>query len=175
MKTRLFLLLCLAILLPALGASAETLLGVVVNGNTGSPINGAAVMLRDQKIQTTTDFNGQFRLTAPDKTGTGDYIVIMCDGYDSFSTQVTGQGNTVNLGEIRLQPVESNNDYYGDLEDLIFDESALDDDEGPRRAWPHLPAPTTTSITTRPRITSAPCTSAIAAWTTNTRACISTA
>ena len=69
MKTRLFLLLCLAILLPALGASAETLLGVVVNGNTGSPISGATVTLRDQKVQVTTNFNGQFRLTAPDKTG----------------------------------------------------------------------------------------------------------
>lgn len=130
MKTRLFLLLCLAILLPALGASAETLLGVVVNGNTGSPISGATVTLRDQKVQVTTNFNGQFRLTAPDKTGSDDYVVIMCDGYDSFSTRVTVQGNTVNIGEIRLQPVESNNDYYGDLEDLIFDESALDDDEG---------------------------------------------
>ncbi len=128
MKTRLFLLLCLATLIPALGASAATLLGVVVNGDNGSPICGASVMLREHNVQAVTDFNGQFRLNAPD--GVNDYIVVMCAGYDSFSIEVVNAGPTVNLGEIRLSPANTNADYYGDLEDLIFDETALENDEG---------------------------------------------
>ena len=68
MKTRLFLLLCLVTLIPALGASAATILGVVVDSSNGSPLSGATVVLRGQNAQTMTNFNGQFRITAPDGT-----------------------------------------------------------------------------------------------------------
>ncbi len=128
MKTRQFLLLCLVCLMPALGASAATILGVVVDGTSGSPLSGATVTVRDAKAQAMTNFNGQFRITVPD--GTNDYVVVMCDGFDSYSTEVNNVRSTVNLGEIRLTPVNTGTDMYGDLEDLIFDETALDNDEG---------------------------------------------
>lgn len=114
--------------MPALGASAATILGVVVDGTSGSPLSGATVTVRDAKAQAMTNFNGQFRITVPD--GTNDYVVVMCDGFDSYSTEVNNVRSTVNLGEIRLTPVNTGTDMYGDLEDLIFDETALDNDEG---------------------------------------------
>ena len=96
MKTRLFLLLCLVTLIPALGASAATILGVVVDSSNGSPLSGATVVLRGQNAQTMTNFNGQFRITAPD--GTDDFVVVMCDGFESYSVEVSDAKSTVNLG-----------------------------------------------------------------------------
>ena len=66
MKKRLFLFLCPTALWPALGAMAASVVGVVVNGNSGSPLSGATVMLRDQNSQALTNFNGQFRINASD-------------------------------------------------------------------------------------------------------------
>ncbi len=43
MKLRLFLYLLLALAWPALGSSAATVVGVVVNGSNGSPLSGAVV------------------------------------------------------------------------------------------------------------------------------------
>ena len=127
MRKRLFLLLCLAALLPSFGAMAASVIGVVVNGNSGSPISGATVFLRDASAQVSTNFNGQFRITAPDGS---DYLTVLCDGYDAFVTDIEIAGQVVNLGEIRLQPTDTDDEYYGDVADLTFDESVLDDDEG---------------------------------------------
>lgn len=128
MKSRQFILLCLLALLPALGASASTVLGVVVNGTTGSPINGASVLLRGQDSQVSTNFNGQFRINIPE--GETDVLVVVCDGYKSYAADVVIDDVTVNVGEIRLYAEEQVSDYYGDAEDLIFDETALENDEG---------------------------------------------
>ena len=114
MKTRLFLLLCLVTLIPALGASAATILGVVVDSSNGSPLSGATVVLRGQNAQTMTNFNGQFRITAPD--GTDDFVVVMCDGFESYSVEVSDAKSTVNLGEIRLNPVNTGTEMYAALE-----------------------------------------------------------
>ncbi len=59
MKLRLFLLLLVAVLWPSLTCAAATLTGVVVNGDSGSPVSGATVLLRDQNVQASTNFNGQ--------------------------------------------------------------------------------------------------------------------
>lgn len=126
MKPRLFLLLCLMALVPALSAAAATVLGVVVN-TSGGPVSGASVYVRDLNLQATTNFNGQFRLDVPD--GTSAYAAVVCDGYESAGFDITAARATVNVGEIRLSPVDAGIDYYGDAEDLIFDETALDDDE----------------------------------------------
>lgn len=128
MKSRQFILLCLLALLPALGASASTVLGVVVNGTTGSPISGASVLLRGQDSQVSTNFNGQFRINIPE--GETDVLVVVCDGYQSYATDVVIDDVTVNVGEIRLYAEVQASDYYGDAEDLIFDETALENDEG---------------------------------------------
>ena len=129
MKLRLFLLLLVTALWPALAGSAATLTGVVVNGKSGSPVSGATVLLRDHNAQALTNFNGQFRLDAPDNSDV--MLLVSVDGYYSYSVNVPVGAGTVNVGEIRLSPDETPADtYFGDNEDLIFDETALEDDEG---------------------------------------------
>lgn len=128
MKLRLFLLLLVAALWPSLISTAATLTGVVVNGKSGSPVSGATVLLRDHSEQATTNFNGQFRLQTPDNTE--GILLVNCDGYEPYVLDVTIGHGTVNTGEIRLTEADGAEDYYGDTEDLIFDETALENDEG---------------------------------------------
>ena len=128
MRLRLFLILLLASVFGGATASAATIVGVVVNGNSGSPLSGATVMLRDGDTSATSNFNGQFRLQCDDNADA--YLIVMCDGYHSFGSDIAIGAGTVNMGEIRLMPVDDATTYYGDAEDLIFDETILDDDEG---------------------------------------------
>lgn len=130
MKVKMFLLLMLVALLPATAqtSSTRTITGVVVNSNTGSPISGATVYLRDLGISVTTNFNGDFRVNVPTGSQT-DYLVVSSDAYDSYGVDVMPSGN-INLGEIRLNPQGESSDFYGDLEDLMFDEAVVEDDEG---------------------------------------------
>lgn len=129
MKLRLFLLLLLASVFPSLSGAAATLTGVVVNGTSGSPVGGATIALRDLTVQASTNFNGQFRLEVPDNTTS--YLTVTCDGYEPFGVDVnTGRG-IFNVGEIRLNPVlEGTDEFFGEYDDLTFDEQLLDDDEG---------------------------------------------
>ena len=85
MKARLRLLLLAALLCP-LGAIAATLTGVVVNGNTGSPVSGATILLRDQNVQTGTNFNGQFRLDVADDSDI--YMIVNADGFTSTGVDI---------------------------------------------------------------------------------------
>lgn len=128
MRLKLFLLLLLAAIFPSLAQSTSTITGVVVNSNSGSPVSGAVVVLRDLGVTATTNFNGGFRLTA-DATGKAEYLVVSCDAYESHAENVVLRQGTINLGEIRLSPVDSNIEFYGDQDDLIFDETALEDEE----------------------------------------------
>ena len=128
MRQRLFILVLLSALWPALLASAATVVGVVVNGSTGSPLNGAYVSVGADGTRVTTNFNGQFRLETADNTDA--YIVVSCDGYQSAGIETAIGAGTVNVGEIRLTQDNIGEDFYGDAADLIFDEAVLDDDEG---------------------------------------------
>ncbi len=126
MRKRLLLLLCLPLLLPAFAAMAATVVGVVVNGDSGSPLSGATVALRTQSTQVLTNFNGQFRLEAAPGT---DDIIVICDGFDTYTAEVNIGGATVNVGEIRLVP-QNQDEFYTNLTELTFDEAALEDEEG---------------------------------------------
>lgn len=128
MKLRLLLLLSVAVVWSTLTCSAATLVGVVVNGNSGSPISGATVLLRDHEAQASTNFNGQFRLETPDDTMA--MLIVSSDGYDTYTLEVAIGSGTVNVGELRLTNESFNDDFFGELDDLVFDESVLDDDEG---------------------------------------------
>ncbi len=128
MRQRLFILVLLSALWPALLASAATVVGVVVNGSTGSPLSGAYVSVGADGTRVTTNFNGQFRLETADNTDA--YIVVSCDGYQSAGIETAIGAGTVNVGEIRLTQDNIGEDFYGDAADLIFDEAVLDDDEG---------------------------------------------
>ncbi len=114
----------LAAIIPAL-AQAPRVVGVVVDGSTGAPVNGAQVALRNQGTVVVTNTAGEFSLQA---TMGSDYLLISCESYESYGMDINVAGTT-NVGTIRLT---SNNqtDYFGDSEELIMDESMLEDDEG---------------------------------------------
>lgn len=128
MKLKLLLLLLLAAVWPAASSMAASVVGVVVNGSNGSPLSGATVTLRDAGLNTITNFNGQFRLDVDG--GTTDYLTVTLDGYDPLGMELHLTGATNNVGEIRLQPNLSGEDYYGDANDLLFDESVMEEEEG---------------------------------------------
>ncbi|MDE6853951.1 MAG: carboxypeptidase-like regulatory domain-containing protein [Muribaculaceae bacterium] len=127
MKLRLFLLLLVAALWPSLTVAAATLTGVVVNGDSGSPVSGATVLIDGRNEQATTNFNGQFRINVPDEA---DYaLTVVCDGFDATAMTVHVGRGTLNTGEIRVFPAAGES-LVDDLVDLVFDEAALDGDEG---------------------------------------------
>ena len=127
MRLKLFLLVLLTALLPSM-AQTSNVVGVVLNGSTGSPVSGAYVSLRgaDKTVQST--FAGNFALSAP--AGGTDYLVITCDGFETAGIDVVLTPGTVNLGDIRLTPDDFEADFYGDADDIIYDEAMLEDEEG---------------------------------------------
>lgn len=126
MRLRLFLLTLAVALLPSLSCMAATLTGVVVNGDSGSPLSGATVLLRDSNVQASTNFNGQFRIDVPDNSDV--YLIVTNDGFTDFVQQYHIGRGTVNAGEIRIFP-SSNDELFGEIDDLMFDESVLNDDD----------------------------------------------
>lgn len=128
MKKRLYLLLFAAALLAPLSSYAATLVGVVVNGASGSPVNGASVTVRGGKDVARTNFNGQFRINVADDSDAA--VIISCDGFGTVVRDVKVGRGTVNAGEIRLAAQSNGNEFLGDNLDLVFDETALENDEG---------------------------------------------
>ena len=127
MRLKLFLLVLLTALLPSL-AQTSNVVGVVLNGSTGSPVSGAYVSLRgaDKTVQST--FSGNFALSAA--AGGSDYLVITCDGFEAAGLDINLTPGTVNVGEIRLVTADFATDFYGDDDDIIYDEAMLEDEEG---------------------------------------------
>lgn len=126
MRLKLLLTMLLAAIIPAM-AQTSRVVGVVVNGSTGAPVSGAQVSLRNQGAVTTTNISGEFSLKA--KAGS-DYLLVTCDTYESYGEDLTINAGTTNAGTIRLTSNDVATDYYGDSEELIMDESMLEDDEG---------------------------------------------
>ncbi len=127
MRLKLFLLACIAAVLPVF-AQTSNLVGVVVNGSTGAPVNGASVTLRNSGVSANTNFSGDFSLNA--KSGGTDLLIVVCDGYEAYSREVLISGKQISLGQIRLNPENVDDDYYGDTDDMVYDESVLEDEEG---------------------------------------------
>lgn len=125
MRIKLFLLALLSAVLPIV-AQAATLTGVVVNSTSGNPVSGAYVTLRSTGIATMTGFNGDFRLEVNPGT---DYVVVSCDGYEPAGIDVTLTAGANDLGHVRLTPALDTSDYYGDADDLVFDEAVLEDED----------------------------------------------
>ncbi len=124
MRLKLFLFALLSAVLPVLAQTA-TLTGVVVNSESGSPVSGATVMLRDKGVSANTGFNGDFQLeTTPGQY----YLVISCDGYESLGFDVAAAAGVNQLGNIRLKNL-STDAYYGDAMDMVYDEDLLEDDD----------------------------------------------
>ncbi|MDO5394330.1 MAG: TonB-dependent receptor [Bacteroidales bacterium] len=127
MRLKLFLFALLAAVVPMV-AQTSTIVGVVVNGSTGAPVSGASVRLQQSGLSASTNFSGDFSLRA--NGGTSDLLLISCDGFEAYSKEIALAGKSVNLGTIRLTPNDVATDYYGDAEDIIFDEQVMEDEEG---------------------------------------------
>lgn len=127
MRLKLFLLMLLASTL-ALTAQTSALSGVVVNGTTGTPVGGVKVEL--QGTSALTGYNGDFTL---DKLPTGKaYMIVTAEGYQPAGIDVEIIDGKLDLGTISLVPATDNvvEEYFIGSDDLMFDEAALDDEEG---------------------------------------------
>ena len=125
MRLKPFLLAILTAVLPLI-AQATTVTGVVGNSQTGSPVHGATVVLRTAGVATTTGFNGDFRLEVP---AGNDYLVVDLEGYTSLGLDVKIVEGANDLGHLRMVPNLTSDDYYGDSQDLVFDEALLEDED----------------------------------------------
>ena len=127
MRLKLFLPVLLAALMPSF-AQNSNVVGVVLNGSTGSPVSGAYVKLRGADKTTQSTFTGNFSISAP--AGGTDYLIVTCDGFEDAGIDVNLTPGAVNVGDIRLTPVNYESDFYGDDDDIIYDEAMLEDEEG---------------------------------------------
>ncbi len=83
---------------------AQSFTGSVVSADSGLPIGGASISVKNQKISTSSDESGKFSLGA----STGTILTITYVGYKTEEVKITGP-NMV----IRLQPQAS------DLEEVV--------------------------------------------------------
>ena len=127
MRLKLFLLVLLTALLPSV-AQTSNVVGVVLNGSTGSPLPGANITLRGAAKSTESTFSGNFAISAP--AGGSDYLIVTCDGFESAGLDVVLKPGLNNVGDIRLNPDDFDTDFYGDSDDIIYDEAMLEDEEG---------------------------------------------
>lgn len=127
MRLKLFLLMLLASTL-AMTAQTSALTGVVVNGTSGAPVGGVTVEINGEKA--VTGFNGDFNLKGL-KAGPA-YLLITAEGYEPVGLNVQVNGSELNLGTVKMTPAADNavDEYFGNNDDLMFDETALDDEEG---------------------------------------------
>lgn len=128
MRLKLFLFLLLSATVPMI-AQSTGLSGIVIDAGTGSPISGATVMLNEQGILVTTGPAGDFRIS--DATAGSDVLTIVNYGYADHYQNVEIYNNQISdLGKISLSSERQGAQYYEEQQDMLFDQSALDDDEG---------------------------------------------
>ena len=127
MRLKVFLLVLLAAILPS-WAQTSNVVGVILNGSTGSPVSGAYISLRGACKTVQSSFSGNFAMSAP--AGGTDYLVVTCDGFEAYGADLNLTPGTVNAGEIRLTPVNYETDFFGDDDDIIYDEAMFEDEEG---------------------------------------------
>ncbi len=125
MRLKLFLIVLLSAILP-MAAQTANVVGVVVDGTSGNPVNGAQITLRSTGATAVTSFNGDF--TLKDLAAGSDYLVVNCPGYTVKGIDLTLHNGQNDLGQIRLI-AEASDDFFGDNTDLIFDESILEDED----------------------------------------------
>lgn len=126
MRLKLFLLALITAILP-MAAQTPLVAGAVVNSETGAPVSGATVTLRGATTSATTNFNGEFSISA--RPGT-DMLIVTCDGFDTYSREISVAGRQVSVGTIRLISNLGGDEYYGDTNEMIYDESVIEDEEG---------------------------------------------
>ena len=96
MKPKLLLIIFLFFSSFAFSQSYEVS-GTVIDSKTGSPLPGVNVGVKNQSLFTTTDFDGNFKLS---KIPSGSLLVFSYVGYKSYQTKVDKNDNlTVKLSE----------------------------------------------------------------------------
>lgn len=114
-----------------LGAAVNDtgLSGRVVDSVTGSPIGRATVLLADRGITALTDNDGSFRIIGLEAGD--DRLLVAAYGYsDAVVDVIITTGKVYNIGEIKIANENLLDDYYSDQQDMLFDESVLEDEEG---------------------------------------------
>lgn len=128
MRLKIFMLLLLTAIIPALAQNAKVS-GVVVDASTGAPVQGATVMVNGQGVYATTGPSGDFSIS--NARHGEDVLTVAANGFIDFAMQVQLIGGTNNdLGTIRLDRIGANDDYFVAQEEILFDENVLDDEEG---------------------------------------------
>ena len=130
MKFKLFLLMLLTAAIPALAQTAAVT-GVVVDADSGSPIPGATISIQDQGITVTTGPAGDFRISTA-RPGEA-LIVVEAPGYAPGASQVRLYNDqNVNAGNLIIVSDDSQFDSVNqdNVEEILFDESMLEDEEG---------------------------------------------
>lgn len=132
MRIKLFMLLLLTALLPAMAQQGSVVTGVVVDA-AGNPVGGAAVMLNDRGTVVITDPAGNFSISNVNP-GT-DVISIAAYGFDDLNKPVQISGKT-DLGTLQLNSAQIgvNNAFNETRSELLFDQTALEDEEGNAQA-----------------------------------------
>ncbi|MDE6332739.1 MAG: carboxypeptidase-like regulatory domain-containing protein, partial [Muribaculaceae bacterium] len=125
MRLKLFLLLLLSAAM-SMTAQTATVTGMVVNSNSGSPVSGATVSIREKAAD--SGLGGDFRMSGI--TPGTQYVTVTCEGYAAAGFDVNLYPGENSLGAIRLEPADFNNEFYADQEDLIFDDALFEDEEG---------------------------------------------
>ncbi|MCM1450469.1 MAG: carboxypeptidase-like regulatory domain-containing protein, partial [Clostridiales bacterium] len=126
MRLKLFVLLLLSATIPVLAQTAR-LTGSVVDADTGSPIAGALVTLREQGITVTTGPAGDF-LISNASPGHVDALVIAYGFNDMLVEADLYNDVTVNVGKISMKATESA-DYYDDSQEIYYDEHMLENED----------------------------------------------
>lgn len=127
MRLKLFLLVLLSVVLPV-AAQTSNVVGVVINDVTGVPVRGATILLRGTNATAVTNQSGDFSVQSP-RCGS-DYLIVNCEGYQTYGMEIELTPSGERVGTIRLNPGNIADEYYGDTNDFIFDESIMEDEEG---------------------------------------------
>ncbi len=87
-----------AFLITTVAFSQGTITGIVLDGENGSPLPGASVVVEGTKNGTSSDFDGNFSIEVSEKTGN---LVV---SYIGFITKKIAFTNVGSIGQITLQP-----------------------------------------------------------------------
>lgn len=131
MKHKLFPLMLLGAALPSVAQTAAVS-GTVVDASTGAPVPGATISIQDQGITVTTGPAGDFRISTA-RPGEA-VLTITAPGYAGGAAQLLLYNDqSVNAGNVILIS-DDDNEFVTFNEDnnneLLFDESMLEDEEG---------------------------------------------
>ena len=127
MRFRLFLLLLLTLALPVM-AQESVVTGRVVDASTGQPVAGASVMLAEKGVIVTTGPDGSF--TFADLASGPDELIIAAYGYGDYANPLAVGTSKLDLGNIAIAANQAAAAFNDELQEMLFDESILEDEEG---------------------------------------------